>query len=304
MPRTYIKKDVRYNYSSDDFKLALEMVASGTSIREAASRKHVPYTTLNSHYNNLVKYDTIGRPTKFNKDEEDCLEQATLVLQKWGIPVTIEEFINLAKEYATFLNKSNLFPNGRPTSDWLYSFLNRHHNLIMKKSYPLEKKRAALTISQIDDWFELLNNIIQENNLQDRPAQIFNSDESGMSDNIGYSKVIVHRQTSNAYRIQGGSGKSYVSVMFCASATGFLLPPFVIYKAKRLFTDWCIGGPPNTVFETSKNGWMETTLFRKWFEHWFLEQTKHLPRPLLLIIDGHGSHFDVETLKLAVEHQV
>ena len=65
-----------------------------------------------------------------------------------------------------------------------------------------------------------------------------------MSDSISYSKVLVHRHTSNAYRVQGGSGgKSYTSVMFCASATGFLLPPFVIYKAKRMFNEWCIGGP-------------------------------------------------------------
>ena len=54
-----------------------------------------------------------------------------------------------------------------------------------------------------------------------------------MFDNISYSKVIVHRHTSNAYRVQGGTGgRSYISVMFCGSATGLLLPPFVIYKSK------------------------------------------------------------------------
>ncbi len=74
-----------------------------------------------------------------------------------------------------------------------------------------------------------------------------------MSDNISYSKVLVHRQTSSAYRIQGGTGgKSYISVMFAASATGFLLSPFVIYKSKRLFQEWCLGGPPNTCFSNSE----------------------------------------------------
>jgi hypothetical protein len=73
-----------------------------------------------------------------------------------------------------------------------------------------------------------------------------------MSDNISYAKVLVHRQTSRAYRIQGGTGgKSYISVMFCASATGFILPTFVIYKSKRLFQEWCVGGPPNTGFSNS-----------------------------------------------------
>lgn len=76
---------------------------------------------------------------------------------------------------------------------------------------------------------------------------------SGMSDSISYSKVLVHRQTSHAYRIQGGSGgKSYISVMYCGSATGALLLPFIIYKSKHLFQDWCVGGPPNSAFGTSE----------------------------------------------------
>ena len=76
---------------------------------------------------------------------------------------------------------------------------------------------------------------------------------SGLSDGISYSKVVVHRQTTNAYRVQGGSGgKSYTSVMFAASATGFILPPFVIYKAKRMFNDWCIGGPDDAAYSCTE----------------------------------------------------
>ena len=75
----------------------------------------------------------------------------------------------------------------------------------------------------------------------------------GLSDSISYSKVLVHRQTSHAYRIQGGTGgKSFTSVMFCASATGFILPPFVGYKSKRLYQAWCSGGPPETGFGNSE----------------------------------------------------
>jgi hypothetical protein len=95
------------------------------------------------------------------------------------VPLTIDEFINLSKQYASSLNKIHLFPSGAPTYDWFYSFLNRHHNLILKKSYPLEKKRAALTWKQVEDWFQLLKKILEENDLENRPAQIFNADEAG-----------------------------------------------------------------------------------------------------------------------------
>jgi hypothetical protein len=49
---------------------------------------------------------------------------------------------------------------------------------------------------------------------------------------------------------------------------------------------------------------MHQELFHRWFEQIFLQNTKDLPRPILLIVDGHGSHFNVQTLKLAVENQV
>lgn len=52
------------------------------------------------------------------------------------------------------------------------------------------------------------------------------------------------------------------------------------------------------------SGWMEKQTFYDWFEQVFLSKTKDLPRPLLLIVDGHKSHFKVETLNLAVEHNV
>lgn len=74
-----------------------------------------------------------------------------------------------------------------------------------------------------------------------------------MSDNISYSKVIVHRYTSNAYRVQGGTGgRSFISIMFSGSATGLLLPPFIIYKSKRLFDEWCVGGPSDTGYDCSE----------------------------------------------------
>ena len=136
----------------------------------------------------------------------------------------------------------------------------------------LEKKRASVTADQVDSWFVLLEKVIKENNLENRPGQVFNADDSseklmvklynhfdmhpfnlGLSDSVSYSKVLVHRSTANAYSIQGGSGRrNYTSVMFSSSATGSLLPPFTIYKAKRMFQDWCIGGPEEAGFSCTE----------------------------------------------------
>jgi len=52
------------------------------------------------------------------------------------------------------------------------------------------------------------------------------------------------------------------------------------------------------------SGWIDQSLFYQLFEQVFVQQTKDLPRPLLLILDGYGSHFSVETLRFAVQNNM
>ena len=100
-------------------------------------------------------------------------------MKSWGTPLSISEFLHLAKNYASSLKKSHLFPLKTPTYDWLRSDLKRRRNLTLKKSRPLEQKRALLTRAQVNDWFSLISKTIRDNDLEDRPCQIFNCDESG-----------------------------------------------------------------------------------------------------------------------------
>jgi len=195
MPRNYVKKNSYKKYSETDFQLAIESIEKNEySIRAASQKFTIPYTTLHLHINGVVVHKLAGRPTKFSQEEEDNLEQAAILLQvvsffylktvtvfsqNWGVPLTIAEFLNISKQYAISLNKIRLFSSDGPTYEWFYSFLHRHKNLSLKKSKPLEKKRAALTSQQVDDWFVLLDKVISENDLANRPAQIFNADESG-----------------------------------------------------------------------------------------------------------------------------
>lgn len=81
MPRKYIKKNSYKKYSDTNFQLAIESVKKGNSIRDAAKRFLVPYTTLNTHINCENLYSRPGCPTKFNQEEEDNLEQAAILLQ-------------------------------------------------------------------------------------------------------------------------------------------------------------------------------------------------------------------------------
>ena len=45
--------------------------------------------------------------------------------------------------------------------------------------------------------------------------------------------------------------------MFAGNAAGQYLPPMVFYKSENIYREWVRGGPANTVYECTKNGWFD-----------------------------------------------
>jgi len=60
---------------------------------------------------------------------------------------------------------------------------------------------------------------------------------------------------------------------------------------------------PATLYGMSLSSWMDQELFADRFLHHSLEHAVK-SRPLMLLLDGHSSHYILELVKLAVEHQV
>jgi DDE superfamily endonuclease len=89
------------------------------------------------------------------------------------------------------------------------------------------------------------------------------------------------------------------------SANGICLPPYVIYKSKHLYDTWC---PKNVIrgamFNRTYSGWIDEDRFYDYFKNLFIPQTKHVQRPLLLIVDGHTSHLSIKTAQLAIENEI
>ena len=58
---------------------------------------------------------------------------------------------------------------------------------------------------------------------------------------------------------------------------------------------------PNTYYDKSGKGWMDSEAFAKWFEK-FCKYVKE--RPLLLIYDGHMTHVTIPVITLAMKENV
>lgn len=89
--------------------------------------------------------------------------------------------------------------------------------------------------------------------------------------------------------------------MFAGSASGIILPPFVVYKAEHVYDLWVQGGPPGARYSCSKSGWFDSTSFEEWFFTIALPYFRKLhtgsDKPFVLIGDNLSSHFSPKVLE-------
>ena len=94
-------------------------------------------------------------------------------------------------------------------------------------------------------------------------------------------------------------------LLFCqvCSASGYLLLLMITFDQKKLKPNFTTGEIPGTAYGLSKNGWIDFELFREWFTNYFL---LHIPpqRPILLLLDGHSSHYQPQLIRTAAANQI
>ena len=80
------------------------------------------------------------------------------------------------------------------------------------------------------------------------------------------------------------------------SASGQCMLSFVIFDAKRLNLEWRNGEVVGTSYGLSTNGWVDSELFKGWLVQHFVANAVG-ERPILLLLDGHSSHFQPELIE-------
>jgi hypothetical protein len=77
----------------------------------------------------------------------------------------------------------------------------------------------------------------------------------------------------------------------------------VIFDRKVLVPELTEGEVEGTLYGLSAKGWMDRELFGLWFKNHFLSYIPSV-RPILLLMDGHSSHYCPSTIRLAAQEQV
>ena len=154
----------------------------------------------------------------------------------------------------------------------------------------------------MDSYFQLLEDTLTENELMYSPGQIFNIDESGFPFEPKPERITAERGCKHP-SVQTSGNKSQITVLACVSAAGVTIPPMVIFDRAILRQDLTEKEVPDTIYGLTNNGWSNAEKFDIWFNNHFLHFAP-AARPLLLLKDGHSSHFNPTMVRKAAEENI
>ena len=163
--------------------------------------------------------------------------------------------------------KQHPLKDGLARRSWFEAFRARHRRLTFRIAQPLSYCRALYSNPDtIDDFFSKLGALYGKHNLLTTPKQVFNVDETGISIVHKPGKVLAELGRRNVYALTSAERGKTHTILICISASGFSIPPLMVYPRKRVPDSMREGAIPDTMFEVSESGWINQEIYTKWFD--------------------------------------
>ena len=158
----------------------------------------------------------------------------------------------------------------------------------------------------IGAWFRLMEETIAKYGIHNN--DIHNFDKTGFQMGvIGSIKVITGSERRARPKLVQPGDWEQVTVIQSIYATGYAIPPFIIYKGRIHISAWYKEAniPRNQKLLVSKNEWTNNKLGVAQLKHFNAHtETHQVGRYRLLILDGHKSHQSQEFKDYCLEHKI
>lgn len=292
-------------YTTKVSKIALEKAKDevnkkNLSVRRAAEKYRIKKSTLHD-YLKQKHAKPVGRETVLSHDEELLVCHRIMTLAEWGFPLDMFDLRMLVKAY---FDKRGIvvsrFSNNMPGTKWAHSFLKRHRETLSRRvSQNIKTERAKVTKAMLTKFYNNLKESIEGV----PPENIINYDETNLTDDPGKKKIIVRRGSKYPERVMN-STKASISIMFSGTASGVLLPQYVVYKAIHLYDTWTEGGPPGTRYNRTPSGWFELASFDDWFHKIILPYAKDRTGRIVMIGDNLASHVSPSVIESCEKNNI
>ena len=179
-PPTLESPRKRLKWKNESMVSAMEAVKRGSSIKRAAEEHGVPRMMLQDRVLGNVEHGKKpGQQPYLNKEEEEDLVKFVEVVADIGFGKTRKQIKAMVEKTA---RDKNLLRKEKISDGWFRRFLERQPHLCLCKGDRTAAVRmeAMNNQSALDNYFIELKSILDENELGDKPGQIYNMDESGV----------------------------------------------------------------------------------------------------------------------------
>lgn len=225
------RRDFPKRYSKENLHKAFELIKKeGFSIRRAALKANVPYSTLQDKTSGKNQLGgKWGKQPLFTETEEGQLADHILKQSRCGYGVTKKHLKTIASELLHAKNVARSKVRRLVTNGWIRGFLRRWPQFRTRKPQQLNMNRAYSTSkSAVTAYFNELKNILDKYDLKDQPQRIFNVDETGFLGEDSPPKVIAPKN----FKINSitSSRGAITTVLVTSNAIGNTIPPSLSSK--------------------------------------------------------------------------
>ena len=272
------------------------------SIRKAANEYGLSYGFLHRRLSGAVDIDKgMGRDPIFSAAEEEAMALWLSEMAERGMGLRPCEFLDFVKGIVDKEKRKTPFKDGRPGFGWYIAFKNRNSHIIATKpETALELCRAKVTKDMTDKWYSDFRTFLIAKDLLDKPNRIWNADESGFNMGSNKSKVIGPAKSNKSHVPHVTAGKQRLTVMYCGSASGQMMPPFFVYPEPRpRGYNPLTGAQEGSDIAYTRKGWMDAATFSLFIDHF--DKYAGEARPVLLLIDSVSSHVNCSVFEKAKE---
>ena len=290
-------------WTPEDLNNALLLVEEkGASIRAASREYGIPKSTLHDHCTGKAKRFVRGPTPYLTPAEEQQLADWAVQMGRIGYGRTKEQISSAVKKLLDRYGRQNPFVDNRPGKDWWYAFLRRHPELTMRSPEHLQLARASACSKEVlSKWYVAFKQFVELNGVS-VPARVWNADETGCPLCPKSGKVLALSGTKDVYQATSNS-KEQITTLCAISAAGNTIPPMHIFSGQRFHYNPLEGCVSGAYFGKSDKGWMTRELFYGWLANHFI---LCIPpgRPVILLVDGHSTHIDIEISKFCDKNGV
>lgn len=307
MVHKYKRKTNQASWSEDQMRSAMEEARNST-INSASKKYGIPIGTLHRHLKSGDASKKLGRYRPiFSKELEQKIYELAVERDRVFYGLTKDTLQELAYQLAVQNNIPHPFKGERAGKAWLEGFMKRFPELTYRTPEPTALARcSAFNETQVNRFYDNLWTILSKHDFINRPDDIYNMDETGVKTSASKPPKVISVKGKKQVGVISSAEKGQLTTIICAcSATGRFIPPCFIFGNRKRMNERLLDGAPNGAQAwCSESGWITNPTYNNWLEI-FIEKTRPTKeKPVLLVMDNHATHQNLDGLKLAREKHV